>query len=251
MLLWCRSGSGQVWVDDQEMALPPGGFGLLPWGCAIRYRAARRQPFLVAGVHLIPRLRGVFQAGVAHAPGHPLAGSSYRQDDPALPRSLLTGRLDDHPELGALAEHLAHAWQRRGPPKAELARAQGAVFFAALSALTDVAETMTLPGELQRIDEAVRRHLDRIWDLPRLAETAGCSQAWLTRLTRRHWRKSPCRWLQCLRLEEARRLLASGGLAVAEVAIRVGIADRHRFSRVFHANYGVPPRSWRRDHRGP
>ncbi|MFT3766295.1 MAG: AraC family ligand binding domain-containing protein [Minicystis sp.] len=181
MLLWCRSGAGQVWVDGRECRLGPGDFLVLPWGHAIRYRAARRQPFLVAGAHLVPRLSGAFQAGVAHAPGHPLFGSPNRGDDPALPAALVAGRLDDHPSLAALAEHLAHAWARK-PPDAAIARAQGDLLLAALRELGAAPDAVDLPGELKRLDEAVRRHLGRAWDLPRLAETAGCSQAWLTRL---------------------------------------------------------------------
>jgi len=250
MLLWSRSGSGKVWVDEREYPLNPGDFLLLPWGHHIRYHAARSQPFLLGGAHLICQVSGVFHFGVAHTREHALAGTDQRSDDSTLISPLLAGHLDDHPGLGPLAEHLAHTWAKR-QPTSDLAQAQGLMLRQALRDVIAAPTPTDVSGELQRLTAAVQRHLDRAWDLTRMAETAGCSSAWLTRLARRYWRTSPCRWLHRQRLEHARHLLRSGTQSVADIAAAVGIPDRHRFSRAFHSAFGAPPRRWRCAHRGP
>lgn len=250
MLAWCRNGSGQVWVDGSEYPLPPGGFVFLPWYHHIAYRAARHRPFLLGGVHLIPRYSGPFRTGVAQDADHPLANSPGRRDDPALPGHVIAGQFDDHPGLGPLVEYLAQTWFMQRP-NAEIAHAQGALVYAAIQRLLATSTATTLPNELRRLQAAVLRNLDRSWNLASLAETAGCSTAWLVRLSRRYWRTSPNRWLNHMRLEQARKLLATSDKTIVAIAETVGIPNRHRFSRSFHAAYGASPRAWRNDHRGP
>src|SRR5689334_17376070 len=57
MQLWCRAGGGSVAWDGSGQRLEPGCALLLPWGHRIAYRADRRDPFLVSGVHVVPSAR--------------------------------------------------------------------------------------------------------------------------------------------------------------------------------------------------
>ncbi|MEK7412039.1 MAG: AraC family transcriptional regulator [Planctomycetota bacterium] len=247
-LLWCRSGAGQVWINGTQQLVSPGSFLFLPWGYGIRYRAAQRQPFLLGGVHYIPLFAGTFVPEVAHATNQ-LTVATSREDDPTLPDRVLSGQFDDHPGLGPLVEYLAQTWAQR-PPDAALAFAQGALLQAAILRMVATPDASLLPSELLRLREAVLRRLDRTWSLASMANTVGCSTAWLVRLVRRHWRTSPCRWLQQQRLERARSLLTTTDRSVGETASAVGIPDRGHFSRVFRAAYGAPPQSWRHGHHG-
>ena len=244
MLLWCRRGAGTVTVDGTLVDLPPAQFVLLPWGVRIVYRAARRNPFELGGVHLIPRHAGIWRPGAVHDPSEALAGSPDRADDPALPSGIWNGTWVNHPALYHLAEHVAMRWIRT-PPDQATSYAQGALMMAELQDLSRCPDLNALPLELTRMLAAIQAHLTRIWMLSDLAHVAGCSPAWLTRLAMRHLRRSPCRQVAVMRLERACELLRSHSMAIAAVGASVGLPDGARFTKVFSAHFGISPSAWR------
>ena len=245
MLLWCRHGSGSVIIDGSQIALEPGAAALLPWGVRIFYQAARIGPFELGGVHLIPRCGGAWQPGAAHGPEDERAGSPLRADDPGLPQGLVQATWEAHPSLHHLAEHVAARWMR-SPPEEATARSQGLLLAAELSELNRRASADDLPRELSRMLAAMRTRIERDWTLDTLAAAAGCSSAWLTRLSTRHLRRSPRRHLALLRLERACDLLRASPATVAAVGLAVGLPDQARFAKVFRSAYGVSPSAWRR-----
>ena len=245
MLVWCRRGTGTLTVDGAPINLSPGGFALLPWACTISYRAGRRAPFLLGGVHLIPRASGAWRPFAAHSLAESIPG---RADDASLPLGIHTGRWADHPALHHLAEHVVERWQA-AQPDASTAAAQGHLVQTELIRLGR-ATTATLPPELLRLLSAMAQRPALSWSLADLAAGAGCSPAWLTRMFRRHLRTSPRRHLAAVRLERACSLLRDSDLAVAAVGAAVGLMDPRRFSIVFRTAYGQSPGQWRRRQRG-
>jgi len=120
--------------------------------------------------------------------------------------------------------------------------------------------------------ETVARHLDRTvvadravadaiaWMAGNLAAQAPVSsaaeRAHLTEKTfARRFRQatglSPLRYLQRMRIEEARRLLEGGRAPVEEIAARVGYADVSAFRRVFRREAGLTPAEYRRSFKLP
>jgi len=247
MLLWCRHGFGSVIVDGSQIALEPSSAALLPWGVRIFYQAARISPFELGGVHLIPHCSGAWQPGAAHGPEDEGAGSPLRADAPGLPQGLVQATWEAHPSLHHLAEHVAVRWMR-SPPDEVTARNQGFLLAAELSEMHSRASDEVLPRELSRMLAAMRARIDRDWTLDTLAAAAGCSPAWLTRLSARHLRRSPRRHLALLRLERACDLLRASptNVTVAAVGLAVGLPDQARFAKVFRFAYGVSPSAWRR-----
>ncbi|HLL90070.1 MAG TPA: AraC family transcriptional regulator [Tepidisphaeraceae bacterium] len=254
MVLWCKRGRGTVTVNRQPMALGPGEFVVLPWRHAVAYEAAARGPFLVAGVHVIPRhargRRVVFE--VAHARGSPLAGRAWREDVPlpGLP-SVPRGRLADHPPLAHVLEYTVACYVRHRPPREEEMRLLGRLV------LDEVRRTL-LPGGAGGATEAampavvrtaalwVRDHPHEPADVPRLAAVAGCSPSTLQRAFRRHLRATPLQWVARAKVERAAELLRSTRMPVAAVATAVGIADPFYFSRWFRRLTGESPRDARK-----
>lgn len=78
--------------------------------------------------------------------------------------------------------------------------------------------------------------------IPQLARRSGCRQRDLEQRFDRHFGASPQRVYRRLRLNAARRMLADGGLSIAEVALRAGYADASAFSRAFRVEFGQTPR---------
>ncbi|TCC00671.1 helix-turn-helix domain-containing protein [Micromonospora zingiberis] len=102
-------------------------------------------------------------------------------------------------------------------------------------------------------DPTLRRVLDDIRRRPaadhRLAEMAhrvAVSERQLTRLFRRELETSPARYVEQVRVREARTLLESGGDGVATIARRCGFGSAETMRRAFVRVVGVTPTDYRR-----
>ena len=79
-----------------------------------------------------------------------------------------------------------------------------------------------------------------------LAARLGVGPRHLSRLFGRHLGASPVEVAKTLRVQRAKRLLAEGGLAVGEIALRAGFPSPRRMAAAFADLYGRPPSSFRR-----
>jgi AraC-like DNA-binding protein len=99
---------------------------------------------------------------------------------------------------------------------------------------------------LARALELIDRDFARPLALRQLAQAAGLTEDYFTRLFRRELGLPPMQHLIRTRLAAARRLLAADpALAVAEAASRSGFEDAGHFARLFRRHYGVAPREFR------
>jgi AraC-like DNA-binding protein len=95
----------------------------------------------------------------------------------------------------------------------------------------------------------VREFLDGVPDagttLAQLEAIAGYDRWQLSRDFRSLLGTSPYRYLQCRRLERAKRLLRSG-IGLAAAAHEAGFADQSHFGRIFRQTFGTTPLAWNR-----
>jgi len=88
--------------------------------------------------------------------------------------------------------------------------------------------------------ELARQHYQQPLSLRELARRVGTNVNTLTAGFRQVFGMSVFAYVQHHRLQEAHRMLATGGYSVSEVAAFVGYAIPH-FSTVFRKRFGVPP----------
>ena len=100
------------------------------------------------------------------------------------------------------------------------------------------------------VREYMRLHLQEPLTLDRLAAQARVSKFHFAREFRAHTGVSPHAYLVELRLDAARRLLASTDLSVAECARRCGFRRPAHFGTVFAKQIGVSPTAFRRESLG-
>ena len=105
------------------------------------------------------------------------------------------------------------------------------------------------PRILRRVEEYIEAHLDSALNISELAASVGFSAAHFSRSFFRSVGLTPHRYVMRRRLTRAHDLLAQTDLAVAEVAFATGFSDQSHFSRRFREFTGLPPRSFRMQHR--
>ncbi len=101
---------------------------------------------------------------------------------------------------------------------------------------------------MRRIAEYVDAHFARNIGLEELADLVGLSRAQFFRAFRQSTGLSPARYLERLRVERARPLIASGE-ELELVAPLVGLASARRLATGFQRCFGVSPTQYRRGNR--
>ena len=72
----------------------------------------------------------------------------------------------------------------------------------------------------------------------------GISQTQFRLLFQKHYGKTPVEYITCLRLEQARNLIA-GGVSVETAAMESGFRDPKYFARTVKKYFGCTPREWK------
>lgn len=118
------------------------------------------------------------------------------------------------------------------------------------SSWLDGAEDRRDPGvisdkRLARVLEYMSAHWAKPLTLERLAAEAGVSKFHFTRLFRECTGTPPHAFLVQLRMDAARRMLATTALSVAEVAANCGFANPTHFGTAFTKRFGASPTVYR------
>lgn len=229
-----------------KTAYEVGSAGLTPGGMAAEYRIearGRSRTIDLANLFLPPQF-------LSEAADHyRRAGQSFRAEplwsigfhDPvvaqaiaSLLRAMATGAPDLYAESVAqwLATHLLAKHASWG----DLAEPERGV-----EVITD--------RRLARVVEYMSMHFAEPIHLDRLAREAGMSKFHFAHVFRRRTGLSPHRYLVHLRMNAARRMLASTELTVAEVAVACGYESPAHFGTAFQRRYAESPGAYRVRHR--
>jgi transcriptional regulator GlxA family with amidase domain len=95
--------------------------------------------------------------------------------------------------------------------------------------------------------EWMQAHLDHRLDVPELAARAGLSERSFYRKFTEATGKTPAHFVECLRLDAARTLLA-GDLPLKTIAGKVGLSSPARFGQAFERRFGMVPSLFRQMH---
>ncbi len=250
-MLWCRSGRGEIALEDWQGPLLPGMAVLAPWAHTISYRAERRDPFLVSALHVIPGLNDqlpLARVQVVHRVVDPerLAADGHAEGEHPLGRRSSLIALGRHPALHHLAEFALLVYRRGTWQDSELRSLARQLLLEWTLALGTPHEVD--PAPLARAREYVQQHLGRRINREELSRAAGVSPATLQRLTASALHMSPAAWCLQQRIDAAGELLARSRLPLATIATRFGFCDAFHFSRMFRRRKGVAPTLWRRQH---
>lgn len=101
---------------------------------------------------------------------------------------------------------------------------------------------------LQAVIEHIHLHYDRNLTIDELAERAHLHPNYFIRAFRKHFGTSPIQYVNRKRIEEAKWLLTTTNLKLAEIGDSVGIPDVSYLSKLFKSSTGLSPTAYRLTH---
>jgi AraC-like DNA-binding protein len=93
----------------------------------------------------------------------------------------------------------------------------------------------------QRAKEYLASNLSGDFLIADVAKVCGLSRGHFTRAFRVTTGMAPHKWLQLLRIRQAKTLLLESSISTAEIAVICGFADQSHLTRVFTRLVGAPP----------
>jgi AraC family transcriptional regulator of arabinose operon len=109
-------------------------------------------------------------------------------------------------------------------------------------------EPAAVSKPLQAVIEYIHLNYHQNITIDELAECAHLHPNYFIRVFKRHFGTSPIQYVNRKRIEEAKRLLASTNLLLAEIAAIVGIPDVFYLSKLFKSSTGLSPTVYRLTH---
>lgn len=102
------------------------------------------------------------------------------------------------------------------------------------------------PSRLIAARDFVESEYRRDLSVAEIAGAVGVSESLLYRIFREGEHATPVEFVRSVRIRHAKELLiGSGELKIAEIAARVGFSDAAYFSKIFRADTGMTPRTYR------
>lgn len=105
---------------------------------------------------------------------------------------------------------------------------------------------VTMP--LQAVIEHIHLHYNRNLTIEELAERAHLHPNYFIRVFKKHFGTSPIQYVNRKRIDEAKWLLTSTDLLLAEIGENVGIPDVSYLSKLFKSSTGLSPTAYRLTH---
>lgn len=100
-------------------------------------------------------------------------------------------------------------------------------------------------AKLEELREWIGQHYGGDCSNTALAARANWNEDHLAKLFKAAFGVTPNKYVQSIRLREAKRLLRESALSVEDIAVETGYADLHYFSRLFSQKEGLSPREYR------
>ena len=103
------------------------------------------------------------------------------------------------------------------------------------------------PVWLKAVEELLREKFDERLTLTEIAETVGVHPVHVAQSFRRHYQVTVGGFVRRLRLERSRQQLLDTDRTLAEIALDNGFSDQSHFTRLFKAEFGQTPNSFRQN----
>lgn len=219
-VLWCKSGTGKLVSQTGTLPITPGTRLILPAGTRYLYES-ESPDWELAWIHLRdkPLWQGLKKNGIQFT------------HETTVDRGWL----------------LMELFQEHASKRNNLVAESAAVIFAdwITRELNPVFREQGPEARMQDLAIELRRNLQHRWTITEMAKRVHVSPAHFHRLALQEWGESPHQFLQKLRMDVAKNLLATREMGLDQIAIELGFCDGFSFSKAFKNVCGVSPREFR------
>jgi len=254
-LFWCKSGRGQFNVNGETRDLEPHDLYVLPWGRRITYIPDPSDPMFTGHVHVIPN----YTEGSKWIPDVPHESNEVAFDSPDRSDGELLGyhetvrfKISSDEPIGLLLDYTIRRYlESHGITEAE-GRHLGHLVVTELRRLraNQFGSELSYPEELRRMIAYIDKGYHLSPTVADLARVIGRSRSHVLKLFNKHLGISAKGFIIERQIKEARELLLSTTLSIAEIGQSVGLPDPYHFSKRFRSEVGISPSAYRQDH-GP
>lgn len=254
-LFWCKSGQGKFVVNGGSFELEPHDLYVLPWGRRITYIPDPSNPMFTGHVHVIPNYAegSEWIPDVPHEPNEVAFDSPDRSDGELLGfRDTIRFKISSDEPIGLLLDYTIRRYlESHGCTEAE-GRDLGHLVVTELRRLRTnrFGSEYSHPEELRRMIAYVDKGFQLSPTVADLATVIGRSRSHVLKLFNKHLGISAKGYIIERQIKEARELLLSTTLSIAEIGQSVGLPDPYHFSKRFRLHVGISPSSYRQNH-GP
>ncbi|WP_295124862.1 AraC family transcriptional regulator [uncultured Chitinophaga sp.] len=227
ILIYCHEGEGTMTLQKQSFSISAGDFFIIPAKTRHQYHANADNPWTIYWMHF----KGESSAEWVHQLVTHLKGYKGFVPDSGKTTSLFS-EMYAQLERGYSMDHLMHcnmcAWH----------------YLASF-----LYEDKTKPaGNNDATDAAIdymQRHVDQNLSLENIAQQVNFSPSHFSLLFRKKTGFSPIEYYNHLKMQRACQYLLFTDRRIKEIALAVGLADQHYFSRIFKKTMGVSPQDYR------
>jgi AraC-like DNA-binding protein len=254
-LYWCKSGHGRFEVNGVSYELEPHDLYVLPWNRNIAHFPDTKKPMHTGHVHVVPdyRLGSKWIPNVPHDRGEVMFDSPDRQDVdwPGFEDTYRLKIKTDEP-IGLLLDYAIRWYMQSGGENEEESRSLAQLIVNELFRKRAEGATLTskYPEELERMVVHVNNGFHLSPTVSDLSDLIGRSRSHVLKLFSKYLGVSPKSYIIDCQLREARELLLSTIMPIAEIGQSVGLSDPYHFSKLFRRHVGIPPSEFRQKH-GP
>ncbi len=254
-LFWCKSGRGRFIVNGETYELEPHDLYVLTWNRKITYIPDSKDPMFTGHVHLIPDYR----EGSDWIPDVPHEKAEIAFDSPDRSDAYWPGfeevvrfKIKADEPIGLLLDYTIRRYlESHGSDELE-GRHLADLLVNELYRLRSrrFGSPHSYPEELVRMIAHVEKGFHLAPTVADLAGTIDRSRSHVLKLFNSHMGISPKSYIIDKQLQEARELLISTTLSIAEIGQAVGLHDPYHFSKRFRKHVGISPSKYRQNH-GP
>lgn len=234
LYVYCTRGRGTCSTGDQNLAIGPGTFLIIPAGVPYSFTATPDDPWTVYWLEV----QGAVTTKYLQALG-------FGDTPPVV-------RLGQDARLVELATELLEVLDTSHDPDNLVDASNILRHLMTVLVRRQRESTSVAPDATQRVAasiEFMQRNLAHPIDVPLLSQMAKLSQSHYSALFKRQTGYSPVDYLLRLRVRAAAELLESTNQGIKTIAARLGYKDPLYFSRVFAGVQGVSPSEYRQGRR--
>ncbi|RYY34136.1 MAG: AraC family transcriptional regulator [Sphingobacteriaceae bacterium] len=232
ILLYCTDGEGAVFVNNEQFALKPNTYFIIPKNTAHRYKSANNNPWSIYWVHFSGSVAGdMYNRSLENGQMH-VHSIPYEQSRVKLFQQLCTV--------------LEHSFLEK---ELEVVNINLKQFIASLVYYKQINPVAYDNDSVSNSIAFMKQNLHQKFRIEEFAAHLGLSISHYSRVFRQKTGSSPINYFNLLKIHDSCQYLYFTDRSIKEISVDLGFDDQYYFSRLFTKLIGMSPLNYRKKHK--